>query len=72
MIVMRVVIRPICGIERVIVRRPAARIVDGHISRDGVDGATFDADVLSTFENRHGGGHEIANDKDVNRDVIPR
>ena len=55
---MRVVIRQIRGIERVIVRRPAARIVDGHVSRNGVDGATFDSDILRTFENRHGGGHE--------------
>jgi hypothetical protein len=64
--------RPIRGIERVIVRRPAARIVDCHISRNGVDGATFDSDILSTFENRHGGGHEMVSDKSVGRDVIPR
>lgn len=72
MIVLRVVIRPIHGIERVIVRRSAARIVDGHISRNGVDGATFHSDILSTLENRHFGGHEMVSDKDVKQDVIPR
>ena len=69
---MRVVIRPSRGIERVIVSRPAARIVDGHISGNGVDGATFNSDILSTFEDRHGGGHEMVSDKDVNQNVIPR
>lgn len=75
MIVLRVVIRPIRGIERVVIRRSAARIVDGHVSRNGVDAATVDSDILSTFENRHGGGfggHEIVSDKNVNQDVIPR
>jgi hypothetical protein len=64
--------RPIRGIERVIVRSPAARIVNGHISRNGVDGATFNSDILSTFENRHSGGHEMVSDKSIGRDVIPR
>ena len=64
---MHIVVRRIRGIERVIVRRPAARIVVGHVSRNGVDGATFDFDILSTFENRHGGGHETVGDVGVEK-----
>lgn len=55
MILMHVVIRPIRGIQRVIVRRPAARIVDGHISRNGAEGETFGSGIPSTFDNRHAG-----------------